>query len=451
MNTQPQPPPRPPSFGSQQMRAEFMLDPKYLALNHGSFGATPSKVFADRIAQMKMIETNPDHLVKVTFDGLLDKALVPVSCLLGLEGDLGSLVFTNNATTGLNAVLRSLKQILRSTGRYPKPTALKAQKILYFSTVYDKLLFAINYTCQNDGFAPLQIDIEYPISSEDLLSLVESTILNERANGNDIVMAVYDAITSLPAVITPFKELTELFRKYGILTCLDAAHAIGQIPFDLSEIKPDFCVTNLHKWLYVPRGCCVFYCSPKYHGVINHPVISELPPGNWRRSFHWYSLPPSYSSHGIHPTKIDKPRVGTNDISAFLTTHSALTFRAWIGGESAIQTYCHTLATRGAQIVATRLNTHVLQGPSSDPYLKGDNLYASMATIAVPETPFVTPLLMSKVSVFLTREQNCSVYPFKHAGRYWVRVSAQVYLNEGDFEKLAELLYRVFYGELAVE
>ncbi|ORY29248.1 hypothetical protein BCR33DRAFT_724754 [Rhizoclosmatium globosum] len=349
MNTQPPPPP-PPSFGSQQMRAEFMLDPKYLALNHGSFGATPSKVFADRIAQMRMIETNPDHLVKVTFDGLLDKALVPVSCLLGLEGDLGSLVFTNNATTGLNAVLRSLKQILRSTGRYPKPTALKAQKILYFSTVYDKLLFAINYTCQNDGFLLFKstLNIPFPLRT---------------------CFRSYDAITSLPAVITPSKNL-QSFSESRNPDLLDAAHAIGQIPFDLSEIKPDFCVTI-------------------------------------------------YTSGST---------VGTNDISAFLTTHSALAFRAWIGGESAIQTYCHTL---------------LLAAPKS--------LYASMATIAVPETPFVTPLLMSKVSVFLTREQNCSVYPFKHGGRYWVRVSAQVYLNEGDFEKLAELLYRVFYGELAVE
>ncbi|KAJ3064757.1 hypothetical protein HDU99_004376, partial [Rhizoclosmatium hyalinum] len=263
-----------PAFGTPEMRSEFLLDPSYIATNHGSFGAPPRKVLEERARITLEIEANPDLFCKVNYHHELNAALEPVSHLLGLGGDVDELVFATNATTGINAVMRSLKQILSATGRHPIPSSLRTQKILYFSTVYGNVLNGINYTSSNDTFSSIQLQITYPISTKSILSLIESTIATERANGNDIVLAIYDAITSVPGVTFPFTETTALLKSHGILTCIDAAHAIGQVPFNLSKVKPDFFVTNLHKWLYVPRGAAVFYCARRFHGVIRHPVIS---------------------------------------------------------------------------------------------------------------------------------------------------------------------------------
>ncbi|KAJ3234474.1 hypothetical protein HDU78_005835 [Chytriomyces hyalinus] len=410
-----------PALGSAELRSLFALDPDYVATNHGSFGATPRAVMDARQQKMYDIEANPDYFMKITYDAKLDEALLPVAKLLGLE-TVADVVFTVNATTGVNAVLRSLKQILKASGR-PSPSS--KQKILCFSSVYGNVLNGINYTTTNDGFGMLNVDIPIPISEADLLDRVNAVIESERAQGNDIVLAIYDMISSVPGVIVPVEKLTALFKSRGVLTCIDAAHAIGQVPIDLNVIQADFFVSNLHKWLYVPRGCAVFYVAPRFQGVIHHPVISESKPMNWRREFHW---------------------VGTTDVSAYLCTKAALEFRAWIGGEAAIMDYTHRLAVRGGQIVADILGTRVLKGVGPGEETDGDAYYAAMVNVLVPDTDVVKQggdVFIGALQAKMLKEDKVGVAPYKFGGVYWIRLSAQVYLNEGDFVVAGNTLKRV--------
>ncbi|KAJ3194362.1 hypothetical protein HDU82_002484 [Entophlyctis luteolus] len=421
-------PPAPP-LGSAALRRLFPARPQLrVPANHGSFGRVPIHVLDARVARLRDIENDPDRFCKHDFHPALDAALLPVARLLGLDS-VANLVFTVNATTAVNAVLRSLKAIV-SKSATRKATECSSvqqkQKILFFSTLYGNLLNAINYTCENDGFTACCIQITTPITTDMLLRTVEKTIAEETSDGSEIVLAVYDVISSAPAVVVPYKELTSLFQKHKILTCVDGAHAIGQIPVNLAEFKPDFFVTNLHKWLFAPRGCCVFYVDARFHGTIRHPVISEVHVNNWRGGFHW---------------------VGTTDVSSYLTVPDALAFREWIGGESAIMSYNHTLAVAGGSILTKKLpGSQVLCGAdeSEDPH----SYYASMVNVSIPDTPVVRrggDAFMASLQVRLMLEHNVSVAFYKHAGKYWVRVSAQVYLCEQDFEALGDVLHHVFF------
>ncbi|KAJ3104006.1 hypothetical protein HK100_004118 [Physocladia obscura] len=431
----------PPEFGSAEMRAQFPLDAEYVATNHGSFGVTPLAVTAARIGWAERIERNPDLFLKVDYDSALDAALIPAARLLGLhnatisnisDNDLLSVVFTVNASTAINAVLRSLKAILAASARPPPSPA--THKILCLSTVYGNVRKAIAYTGLNDAFGvvELRVDFSRGIPSDiSLVAQVSAAIDAERQAGADVVLFVFDVVSSSPAIVSPFAKLTRLCRAKNILSCIDAAHAIGQIPVDLKSLQPDFFVTNLHKWLFVPRGCCLFYVDPRFHGVINHPVISETHFGNWRRGFHW---------------------VGTTDVSAFLTVSAALEFREWIGGENSIIKYNHDLAVRAGQIVAKKLETRVLRGViENDNSSKNlDSQYASMVNVAVPNTQIVQKggdLFMEGLQKRLLTEYNASVAFFKIDDEYWIRLSAQVYLNDLDFEKIADILYAVFHFE----
>src|SRR6185295_18500982 len=102
-------------FGAD-MLAQFPLDPRVTYLNHGTVGVTPRKVLAAQQAIRDEIERRPSQFLLreiFRFAGSprseptrLRVAAAEVATFLGARGD--DLVFVDNATTGVNAVLRSL-------------------------------------------------------------------------------------------------------------------------------------------------------------------------------------------------------------------------------------------------------------------------------------------------------------------------------------------------------
>jgi isopenicillin-N epimerase len=69
----------------------------------------------------------------------------------------------------------------------------------------------------------------------------------------------FSHITTATGVILPAKEICALARSSGILTHVDGAHAIGQIPLDMHDIGCDFYGTSPHKWLMAPKGTGTLY------------------------------------------------------------------------------------------------------------------------------------------------------------------------------------------------
>lgn len=83
----------------------------------------------------------------------------------------------------------------------------------------------------------------------------------EHDSGNRIVVVI-DAISSNPGVRMPWCEMVRICRAEGVWSVVDAAHSLGQEPdIHLKEARPDFWVSNCHKWLYAKRGCAVLYMS----------------------------------------------------------------------------------------------------------------------------------------------------------------------------------------------
>ncbi len=105
-----------PVFG-HRMRAEWALDPGVLYLNHGTVGATPRRVLARQQAIRDEMEKQPARFLLRECSGLvgaprtsptlLRLAAAEVADFCGCEGD--DLVFVDNATAGVNAVLQSLE------------------------------------------------------------------------------------------------------------------------------------------------------------------------------------------------------------------------------------------------------------------------------------------------------------------------------------------------------
>ncbi|KAJ3113172.1 hypothetical protein HDU96_003706 [Phlyctochytrium bullatum] len=481
--------PPPPAFG-HAMKAEFGLSPSYLSLNHGSFGATPLKVEAQRRRLLDEVESNPDMFYKLSHHSRINEALRPVAQhVLGV--DPTDLVFVENATGGVSTCLRSLQNIIAwrygeelklagagSTAaglEWRKPLLEKAAapaagkevkkrlKILRLSTVYHFVGLASSYAAATEGMGIVEVPVSYPISDDEIVARVRSALEKEERDGNVVVCGLLDAITSVPGVKLPLESLIPLLRSHRVFAVIDAAHAIGQIDLKalLRDADPDVLVTNLHKWCFGPRSSAVLYHSPRHHRlrpqsttphlpygrpIISHAVLSDVP-------VYPITSPAAASKDDIavaNASANDWRRSflwsGTADASRYLAAPAAVAFRRWIGGEEVIMAYCHDLAVRGGQVAAKVWGTKILEATGQ----KRDALYASMVNVVMPEPAWVAEggdmarnhynLAMSKLQERLLRERNMSAQLYMHQGIWLTRFSAQIYNEESDFEVVSKAI-----------
>src|SRR3954451_20409929 len=87
-------------------REFWLLDPAIPYLNHGSFGATPIAVLAKQDEYRTWREREPVRFMVRELEPLLDAVRAEVAAFVGAAP--GELAFVQNATSGVNAVLRSL-------------------------------------------------------------------------------------------------------------------------------------------------------------------------------------------------------------------------------------------------------------------------------------------------------------------------------------------------------
>ena len=84
----------------------WTLDPKIVFLNHGSFGACPRAILELQGKWRAQMEAEPVRFLARELAPLLDSSRARLAHLLGTVPE--NLAFVANATTGVNAVVRSL-------------------------------------------------------------------------------------------------------------------------------------------------------------------------------------------------------------------------------------------------------------------------------------------------------------------------------------------------------
>lgn len=145
--------------------------------------------------------------------------------------------------------------------------------------------------------------------------------------------------------------------------------------------------------------------------------------------------------------------VGTIDGAPYLSIPAALAFRESIGGEKAIREYCFDLARKGGERLAKMLGTEVLENEEGT---LGEccftNVKLPMALEDIQEAAAKRGYdwrtceqgVECKVRDFITgkmiEKHNTFMAIIFHGDAWWVRVSAQIYLELDDFEWAGEVL-----------
>lgn len=407
----PEPGNEPIPFGKPVRDAYFQFSPGTIYFNHGGFGATPKPIRKAMEVYTDRMEAQPTKwFAKGGYHAVLQDVRSKLADLVCANAS--DLVFLDNASGGMNAVLRSLSW-------------LHGDIILMVGSVYAVFPNTASWLQKQFGIRVIRVPISYPVAGPgDYTEPVHRALKNltaiERVR---IRLALFDHISSYPSVVLPVTELASLIKSRTddqALVFVDGAHALGQIHLNLSSLQTvgvDFYVMDGHKWLMSPHGSALLWASPRVQHLLEPDVISsENSPGSvFQRKFDY---------------------IGTRDYGPWCTMGDTLDFRAReLGGEDRIVTYLHTLAVWGAKTLADRWHTESI-APA--------NMTAGLITVSLPMPASWPQQAQSQCAAAidegLVQKHKMQVIPFTLSTpnqTHWARISAQVYLERADFEDLA--------------
>ncbi len=372
-------------------RERFLLDPEVAFLNHGSFGATPRAVFDAYQRWQGELERQPVEFLGRRFPALLSEARAALASHVGASAT--DLVYVPNATVALNIVAHSLR--LRP-----------GDEVVSTDHEYGAMDRMWRILCRRQDAVYRPVPIPLPVTTAgDLIERVWAAVTPRTR------VVFLSHITSPTALIFPVAELCRRARAHGVVSVVDGAHALGQIPLDLQAVGADFYAANAHKWLCAPKGSAFLYARPEAQALLEPLVIS------------WGEPAPAHSGSRF----LDELEwTGTRDIAAYLAVPAAIRFCAE-NGWADVRSRCHALARYTREAIAAETGLPQLCPDSPD-------WFAQMATVPLP--PCDGPQLQAR----LYREFRVEVPVVVWNSRPYLRVSIQAYNSREDIDRLIAAL-----------
>jgi isopenicillin-N epimerase len=308
-----------------------------------------------------------------------------VAAFLGARGD--DLVFVDNATTGANAVLRSF------------PFA-PGDEVVVTDLGYGGVTNAARFATRERGATVRTVTMPWPFRAVDLADAIVEAV------GPSTRLAIVDHISAESALVLPVADIAARLRSRGVATMVDGAHAPGSIPVNIEALGVDWYVGNLHKWMWVPRSSGILWAAPERQAGLHPPVIS-------------WGLDADFA------TTFDLP--GTRDPSPHLSAPTAISlFQEW--GVEAIRGYNHELALQAARHLSDRWDTA---------FDTAEELIGTMATVTLPASLGSTREDAGRLRDALLFEDHIEVPVHAYRGQLRARISAQVYNDMDDIDRLA--------------
>ncbi len=378
----------------------FALNPQLNHLNHGSFGACPKAVLEEQGRIRAEIEADAMDFFLDNYPGYLDQAREALAKLISAPKD--RLVFVQNATTAVNTVLRS----------FPLQPG---DQILTNDHEYGACLNALDEIAAAAGAEVQKVKLSTPIASEASLS---EELFSQVTDKTRLVMLSH--IASPTGVVFPLERWVPELEKRGIATLIDGAHAVGQVPLDLTKMGVSYYTSNCHKWLCAPKGCAFLYVREDAPGPVRPLVLS-----------HAAKMP---EAERFLP-EFDWP--GTLDPSPYLSVPKAIeTLNSFHDkGLEGLMKRNQQLALRAREILLDSF-----PGEKLCP----DSMLGSLATVKIPNDPQgnnANTFRRSPLQMALReRGFHVPIVSFPECPQRLARVSAQIYNHEAQYQELAQHL-----------
>jgi isopenicillin-N epimerase len=351
------------------------------------------------------MEAEPIEFLWRRYEEPLDRARKALAKFVGARAK--DLVFVPNATTAVNAVVRSLEF---------RP----GDELLTTAHDYNACRNVLVEAARKAGAKMVVADVPFPVrKSEEILDAIMRAVTSRTK------LAMIDHVSSHTALIFPLERIIRELEARGVDTLVDGAHAPGMVPVHIAQLRPAYYTGNLHKWVCAPKGAAFLWVREDKQDGLQPAVIShgnnQLRPGytRFQDRFDWS---------------------GKIDPSAKFSVADAIDWmgKTLPGGWREVRQRNHELALKARKILCERLGTEPLCP---------ENMLGSMATVRLPEKFQGRPLngRIEEEQVQLYKQFGIEV-PFLRIGmpsRRYIRISAQLYNTVEEYEYLAEALGRL--------
>ncbi|MGH6987777.1 MAG: aminotransferase class V-fold PLP-dependent enzyme, partial [Caulobacteraceae bacterium] len=378
-------------FGAEA-RTLFALEEGPAFLNHGSFGACPREVLAVQARLRDEMEADPDRFMQSRVvpseeGSALARARERMAAFLGAPES--SVAFVENATGGIQAVLRSVR--------------LEAgDEILITDHQYNAVRLAVVDACERAGARPVIAHVPLSASAEEAVEAVVAKA------GPKTRLAILDQIASTSTLVLPVVEMARALKARGVKVAIDAAHVVGQTPLEARSMGADWLTTNAHKWLFAPRGCALLYAAAEAAPLTRPVIVSHFIELGFPLSFDY---------------------VGTRDATAWLAAPAAVEFFERLGPAR--------LRTWNAGLIAHA--SHLMEGLGAAP--AGPMASApAMRAFVLPTRGEARIGEALALRAELWREERIGIAAGVQEGKLLLRLCAQAYVEPADFERLAAAL-----------
>jgi len=384
-------------------------------LNHGSFGACLRAILEVQRGWRDKLEAHPVRFLSRDLEDLLDWSRSEIGAFVGADAD--DLALVQNATTGVNTVLRSLE-------------FHKGDELLATDHAYNASLNALRYAAARSGAKVTLARIPFPITGPDeaFEAIMSAVTPNTK-------LAMLDHVTSPTALVLPIERLVPALAEKGVDVLVDGAHGPGMMTVRLRDLGVAYYTGTTHKWVCAPKGTGFLYVRRNRQALIKPLAIS----------------------HGSNDSRMDRSKfrlefdwTGTMDPTGLLTVPAAIDGLGEMlpGGWPALISNNHQLATSAGDLLAEALHTPV-QCPAA--------MIGSMASVRLPGGPWPRAEALRRMATIEAalrgRRFEVPLIPWPCP---WlvdsgdlppdtefdllIRVSAQAYNHLGQYERLSSIL-----------
>jgi selenocysteine lyase/cysteine desulfurase len=215
------------------VQREFNVVDDMIYMNNGTIGPLPRTVLEAQVRYLREVAEDPRR------NSLPEEVRDKVAAFVGADPD--EIALTRSTTEGIRIFTQGLDlkpgdEILMTSHEHPGGYGpWKAREV-------------------REGLKVNVVDIPAPPENIDqIVELVDKAITPKTR------VLMISHVVFVTGLVTPIKELAELARRRGVLSSVDAAHALGMLALDLHDSGVDHYSTAGQKWLMAGSGTGVAY------------------------------------------------------------------------------------------------------------------------------------------------------------------------------------------------